>query len=72
MIESHINPKKALTDSKQQVTPRELKNILKKIKIDNFNIDKNFFFDNQIDLINKNITELIKIRNSYIKLKNER
>lgn len=71
MIESHINPKKALTDSKQQVTPSELKNILKEIKIDKFNIDKNFFFDNQIDFINKNITELIKIRNSYEKLKNE-
>tara|TARA_A100001011_G_scaffold400820_1_gene519343 strand:- start:3328 stop:4215 length:888 start_codon:yes stop_codon:yes gene_type:complete len=69
MIESHINPKKALTDSKQQVTPSELKNILKEIKIDKFNIDKNFFFDNQIDFINKNITELIKIRNSYEKLK---
>ena len=71
MIESHINPKKALTDSKQQVTPRELKNILKEIKIDNFNIDKNFLFDNQIDFINKNIKELIKIRNSYEKSKNE-
>ena len=71
MIESHINPKKALTDSKQQVTPSELKNILKEIKIDNFNIDKNFLFDNQIDFINKNIKELIKIRNSYEKSKNE-
>mgnify|MGYP001604575216 CR=1 FL=1 len=32
MIESHCNPANALTDKQQQVTPRELKSLLKKIK----------------------------------------
>ena len=37
MIESHINPKEALSDAKQQVTPQELENILNSLtyRVDN-------------------------------------
>lgn len=31
MIETHINPEKALSDSEQQITPEELKNLLNKL-----------------------------------------
>jgi chorismate mutase len=33
MIESHINPEKALSDSKQQITPKELIEILKRLRV---------------------------------------
>lgn len=33
MIETHINPDKALSDSKQQITPKELTELIKRLKV---------------------------------------
>ncbi len=39
MIETHINPEKALSDAEQQITPEELKNLLAKLVLRKSNID---------------------------------
>jgi chorismate mutase len=39
MIETHINPEKALSDAAQQITPEELKNLLAKLVLRKSNID---------------------------------
>lgn len=39
MIETHIDPKNALSDKEQQITPAELENILNKLVIRNFETD---------------------------------
>jgi chorismate mutase len=39
MIETHINPEKALSDAAQQITPRELKNLLGKLILRKSNIE---------------------------------
>jgi len=43
MIETHINPKNALSDKDQQITPLELENILNKLVIRNFEADDKEF-----------------------------
>ena len=43
MIETHIDPKNALSDNEQQITPLELEKILKKLVIRNFETDDKQF-----------------------------
>ena len=43
MIETHIDPKNALSDKEQQITPIELENILNKLVIRNFETDDKEF-----------------------------
>lgn len=43
MIETHIDPKNALSDKEQQITPAELENILNKLVIRNFETDDKEF-----------------------------
>ena len=43
MIETHIDPKNALSDKDQQITPLELENILNKLVIRNFETDDKEF-----------------------------
>ncbi len=68
MIETHINPKEALSDSKQQVTPKELQNILENILYKkNTSTNKNYLenledFREKIDTIDRRIISLLKDR----------
>ncbi len=73
MIESHIAPEKALTDSKQQITPQELGKLWKKLVFKsqfpeklahNEKIDK---LREQIDEIDKNILDMLSQRMSVVK-----
>ncbi|MBE9469430.1 MAG: bifunctional 3-deoxy-7-phosphoheptulonate synthase/chorismate mutase type II [Bacteroidetes bacterium] len=73
MIESHISPDKALTDSKQQITPKELKLMLDSLVIRTSNSD-NFDFINsiekyrdQIDSIDTQLIELLAQRMEIVK-----
>ncbi len=68
MIETHINPAKALTDSKQQIKPEELKLLLDSLVIRTAN-PNNFNFINsiekyreQIDSIDTQLIELLAQR----------
>lgn len=60
MIESHINPDKALSDSKQQVTPEQLFNIINQLQIRKATSQ---------DIVFK--TKLEKLRNSLDKIDND-
>lgn len=73
MIESHINPNKALSDKQQQLTPIELKQMLNNLKVRKTSFDsKNSTqilekYRNQIDSIDNQIIELLSQRMSVIK-----
>jgi chorismate mutase len=60
MIETHINPDKALSDAKQQVTPLQLFNIINQLQIRKATSQ---------DIIFK--TKLEKLRNSLDKIDND-
>lgn len=68
MIESHCNPQKALSDSKQQVTPAELDSILAKIKLRNPDSDNPVFKEvitelrARIDHYDEQLLELLESR----------
>ncbi|MBN2755832.1 MAG: bifunctional 3-deoxy-7-phosphoheptulonate synthase/chorismate mutase type II [Bacteroidales bacterium] len=68
MIETHINPKAALSDAKQQITPKELSELLKKLEYrlpenDNPNFNNNLEqFRYKIDSIDHQILELLSYR----------
>lgn len=73
MIETHINPAKAFTDSKQQITPKELKLLLDSLVIRTSN-SNNFTFINsiekyreQIDSIDIQLIELLAQRMEIVK-----
>jgi len=59
MIESHIDPSRALSDKDQQLTPAGLHSLLDKLVIRHENID-NQQFDNQLDLLRSRIDALDK------------
>lgn len=61
MIESHINPSKALSDAKQQITPSELDTLLKKLRIRKQNLDFSYSLDNLRKIIDEKDFELIRI-----------
>lgn len=68
MIESHICPDKALSDASQQLTPKELDKMLKKIVIRKPEIDDNHFIHSlkdlrsQIDNIDNEILNILEKR----------
>lgn len=61
MIESHINPFKALSDAKQQITPDELSMLLKKLKVRRQNLNFSDSLDAFRKIIDEKDKELIKI-----------
>lgn len=68
MIESHIDPSKALSDSKQQITPHELDNLLRSL-VFRGNVSENLEFADllgplrdQVDSIDAQIVELLASR----------
>ena len=74
MIETHINPLKALSDSQQQITPKKLYNILNRLILRDAQLrDKKFKeqlleFRNKIDLLDKNIIENLNERKKIVEL----
>lgn len=68
MIESHINPEKALSDSSQQVTPEELKELLSRLIMRNPSTDDPRLLDvlgelrQQIDIFDDYLLDLIEKR----------
>jgi chorismate mutase len=74
MIETHNNPHKALSDSKQQVTPKELRNILNNLILRDTKLRDEVFkgelleFRNQIDLLDYQIIELLKNRKQIVEI----
>jgi len=68
MIESHINPEKALSDSSQQVTPEELKELLSRLIMRNPSTDDPRLLDvlgelrQQIDIFDDSLLDLIEKR----------
>jgi chorismate mutase len=72
MIESHINPKNALSDAKQQLTPNELEEVLSKLKFRRASENSNSIitdleqFRYQIDSIDQQIIELISRRKQMV------
>jgi len=64
MIESHISPDRALSDSNQQITPNELNEILRKLIIrDNFDPSANLEeYRREIDEIDERILSLLSKR----------
>jgi len=68
MIESHINPKVALSDAKQQVTPTELYALLDALVLRNTSTDNPFFLNkldelrDVIDSIDKDVISLFAKR----------
>jgi chorismate mutase len=68
MIECHINPKRALSDSKQQITPAQLKKLLNELKFrttSSENIEFNNLLEqlrNKIDSIDNQMLELLSQR----------
>ncbi len=74
MIETHNNPSKALSDAKQQISPKELKNILNnlifrdaKLRDEAFK-DELLEFRNQIDLLDHQIVELLNDRKKIVEI----
>ncbi len=74
MIETHNNPSKALSDAKQQISPKELKNILNnlifrdaKLRDEAFK-DELLEFRNQIDLLDHQIIELLNDRKKIVEI----
>ena len=74
MIETHINPLKALSDSKQQITPKKLHNILNRLILRDAQLRDEKFkeqlleFRNKIDLLDKNIIENLNERKKIVEL----
>ncbi len=71
MIESHINPEKALSDSKQQLTPNEINSLLKQLKIRNHNVnylDSLEILRKVIDEKDKDLVKTLSERMKVVKL----
>ncbi len=70
MIESHTDPEHALSDSEQQLTPLELKELLENLIIRKPSVDDVFFKNqleilrNRIDILDENILSLLSERMS--------
>ncbi len=73
MIESHCNPKDALSDAKQQVTPADLEYLLDNLKYRRTDSDNEDFFNiltqyrDQIDSIDSQMIELLAKRMKLVK-----
>ena len=72
MIEAHNNPSFALSDSEQQITPESLKNIMQNLVLRNAKLRDEQFkgqllnFRNQIDILDKNIVDLLNNRKRIV------
>lgn len=72
MIESHYQPDKALSDAAQQVTPQQLKNILKRLKYRRSSSENREFVHNlqtlrhDIDEVDEELLHLLKKRNEIV------
>ncbi|MFA5781414.1 MAG: chorismate mutase [Bacteroidales bacterium] len=68
MIETHVNPQKALSDSGQQITPAELKELISKLVIRNHYPENSGFRDmleqlrSEIDVIDAELIHLLSKR----------
>jgi len=68
MIESHFNPQQALSDSKQQLTPAEVKDLIDNLKIKSSAIvDRNFEIElemlrSKIDILDYQLIDILKQR----------
>lgn len=72
MVEVHNNPQEAWTDAKQQITPKDLKDILEQLEIPNENSNNNLVeYRMQIDEIDDQILSLIKQRFNITKMVGE-
>ncbi|NPA44774.1 MAG: bifunctional 3-deoxy-7-phosphoheptulonate synthase/chorismate mutase type II [Chlorobi bacterium] len=73
MIETHINPNKALSDAKQQLTPKELLEILQNLKFRKSSLNNSEFINkldqyrDQIDSIDYQMLELLSKRMNIVK-----
>ena len=73
MIETHQSPKEALSDSRQQITPKELNKvlnnlILRKIKFEDDNLNQELFkMRKLIDNLDKQMVELLHYRTNFVK-----
>ena len=73
MIETHQSPKEALSDSRQQITPKELNKvlnnlILRKIKFEDDNLNQELFeMRKLIDNLDKQMVELLHSRTNFVK-----
>lgn len=74
MIESHIHPKKALSDAEQQITPKELTELIAKLVIRSHNTD-NAEFRNKLNELRSEIdtldAELIHLLSKRMKIVEE-
>ena len=72
MIETHNNPSGALSDSRQQITPQDLKRILNNLILRDTKLRDEAFkdelleFRNQIDLLDHQIIELLNDRKKIV------
>jgi chorismate mutase len=67
MIESHINPQVALSDAKQQLTPKDLTSLISSLKIRDLTLDKAQTLDLrdlriELDSIDERLVELLSGR----------
>ncbi|MEE2745031.1 MAG: chorismate mutase [Bdellovibrionota bacterium] len=73
MIETHPNPDEALSDKQQQVTPMQLSEIIRSLKLkQEFSKDRTFgdqltTLRSKIDAVDKEIIELLKVRMNIVK-----
>ena len=74
MIETHNNPTNALSDPKQQITPKELKKVLNNLIFRDAKLREEPFkeellaFRNEIDLLDNQIIELLHERKKMVKI----
>ena len=74
MIETHNNPSKALSDSVQQITPKDFKKVLKNLIFRDAKLRDKFFedqlleFRNQIDLLDSQIINLLNDRKKIVEI----
>ena len=72
MIETHFKPSIALSDSQQQITPDQLKNIIHSLILRDVTLNDQIVktqlldFRNQIDLLDKKIIELLNNRKQVV------
>jgi chorismate mutase len=57
MVETHINPKLAMSDAEQQITPKQLVSLISKIRIRTEN-SEDVFFKNRLDELRNQIDNL--------------
>jgi chorismate mutase len=58
MIETHYNPAEALSDAKQQITPKRLKEIIGEVLVRKSNFDSNFELNNKLEELRFTIQKL--------------